>query len=167
MIEDFIIESNAIEGIHDRSRITEEVEKLRDFLNKRLSVKSVTDFTIFCQPTFKSRTRTGHIKEEPNVLRTEPGFNVYVGDHRPPPGSPQIEAELEYLLSRISRNTINPYHGHVEYETLHPFMDGNGRSGRAVWLWHVVKYYNYQYRINFLHCWYYMSLQNSQERNHK
>src|SRR5215470_3568331 len=26
---------------------------------------------------------------------------------------------------------------HVRYETLHPYTDGNGRSGRAVWLWHM------------------------------
>ena len=41
-------------------------------------------------------------------------------------------------------------------------MDGNGRSGRALWLWQMVNQHNYDMRLGFLHLWYYQSLQAGQ-----
>ena len=35
----------------------------------------------------------------------------------------------------INDHTLSPHLTYHEYEGLHPFMDGNGRSGRAIWLW--------------------------------
>lgn len=61
---------------------------------------------------------------------------------------------------------IDPYVVHHAYESLHAYTDGNGRSGRALWLWGMRRLYRGQtlkfdrvLRIGFLHCWYYQSLQ--------
>ena len=39
----------------------------------------------------------------------------------------------------------------------HPFTDGNGRSGRALWLWQM----NNHAPFGFLHTFYYQTLENS------
>ena len=51
----------------------------------------------------------------------------------------------------------SPFAVHVAYENLHPFMNGNGRSGRALWLWHMGGIEKVP--LGFLRTWYYQSLQ--------
>ena len=68
-------------------------------------------------------------------LRERLGQDVRVGKYFPPPGGPQIRSNLEKLLEAINDRTLSPHLTYHEYEGLHPFMDGNGRSGRAIWLW--------------------------------
>ena len=60
---------------------------------------------------------------------------VRVGDHIAPPSGPKLMSRLQDLLDRVNRKQVRPHQAHVEYENLHPFSDGNGRSGRALWLW--------------------------------
>jgi hypothetical protein len=54
----------------------------------------------------------------------------------------------------------DPYILHVEYEQLHPFTDGNGRSGRAMWLYAMKKCGRLEQGLNlgFLHAFYYQTL---------
>lgn len=93
-------------------------------------------------------------------LRDKPGLNVRVGTHVPAPGGPEIRETLEMFLPQIDGGKWTPYDAHQQYETLHPFTDGNGRSGRMLWLWQHVNRGTGELalRRGFLHSWYYESL---------
>jgi len=62
-------------------------------------------------------------------------------------------------------NSVHPYLIHHAYETLHPFMDGNGRSGRILWACQMLAHdYSPGLALGFLHCFYYQALSHGQGR---
>ncbi len=147
-LECFIEESNKIEGIF-RLVTPQELEA-----HKRLL--ALTEIDIADLQRFVEVIAPG------KLLRNKVGRDVCVGGHVPPAGCP----EIEHLLMDILRDAADgdPYFVHHHYEMLHPFMDGNGRSGRALWLWMMKKRgaLNHALQLGFLHAWYYQSLQHSQ-----
>lgn len=142
----FVTESNAIEGI-TREPTDEELEASALFLNREiLTVSTVAEFVLVCEPGAQ--------------LRAMHGMDVYVGSHTPPPGGPAIYSNLAELMGEIIAGKLSPYRAHVLYETLHPFMDGNGRSGRILWAWQMVrKGWHPAEGLGFLHAFYYQSLE--------
>lgn len=94
-------------------------------------------------------------------LRCRAGMNVTVGGHRPPPGGPQVVERLEAHLALVNLQMSgrwSPWEMHVQYEALHPFMDGNGRTGRALWAWMMIKAGRDPFALPFLQRAYYEAL---------
>jgi len=140
-IEKFVRESNKIEGIH-RDPIDDELEMTMYFMKlEDVTVRDLENFVAVFQPGA--------------VLRRQVGQNVSVGGYVPHPGGPSIEKKLQYLLDDIE-NGLSPWRGHVDYEKLHPFTDGNGRSGRMLWAWQMGPD---EVDLGFLHTFYYQTLQ--------
>lgn len=140
----FVTESNRIEGIL-RPPTEGELEATRIFIcgpkpTLLALIRLALEYTV------------GH-----GHLRERVGMDVRVGNHFPPKGGPAITRQLEELLTTIDE--ADPVAFHLAYETLHPFLDGNGRTGRALWAWQMWKLMETQYLdLGFLHAWYYQSL---------
>lgn len=141
---DFVIESNRIEGINRPPRQAE-LDAHRTLWDlDTLEVADLEQFVAFVAP---------HAR-----LRRHAGMDIRVGDHRPQPGGPAVEGDLRQLLLSIHVGALTPYEAHCRYEHLHPFQDGNGRSGRALWAWHMQRVGMDPFALAFLHRHYYQSL---------
>jgi hypothetical protein len=144
-IEDFVRESNRIEGIR-REPTEAEIGAHETLLGLgTVMLQDIERFVGTIQPGAR--------------LRISPGMNVRVGSHIPPSGGVMVGNMLADLLHRANLAEVSDWQAHVEYETLHPFMDGNGRSGRALWLW--MRGGIDKTPLGFLHHFYYQTLQNT------
>lgn len=142
-IEEFVRESNRIEGI-TRDPTGNEIDATAIFLN--VAFPKTADLEALV-----AAIAPGH------RLRDKYGLDVRVGDHIAPRGCPEIRAALDTLMARVAdgADLYHPWQAHIDYEVLHPFTDGNGRSGRALWLWQMQAA-----PIGFLHQFYYQTLSN-------
>ncbi len=142
---DDAVEANMIECIDGVAK--EEALALADFVKKQsFEIKDLCEYVAIVQPD-------AILRNSPNA----PG--VRVGNHVAPPSGPEIWTRLEDIIDDVQKLTVDPWTAHCRYETLHPFTDGNGRSGRAVWLWHMHRIYGDRFMVrSFLHWFYYQSL---------
>jgi hypothetical protein len=140
-LADFIEESLMIEGIHRLPSI-EELEATEAFLTDECSVATVLTLQAIYAPGMP--------------LRDQSGMNVRVGRYVAPKGNPYMRDQLEHVI-----NNADPWELHVEFEKLHPFMDGNGRTGRTVWAWAMLRAGKDPFATTFLHRWYYQTLEHA------
>lgn len=149
-IHKFLVESNRIEGI--TKVIAEELGAAQEILNSGLITK-------------RDLANYVNITAGPGAcLRSKPGDDVFVGTHRPIRGGPAVVEQLELILELVNQDHETPYHYHHRYETLHPFMDGNGRSGRLLWAWQMLKFdYWPGISLGFLHAFYYQTLEHGRD----
>lgn len=147
LISDFIRESNLIEGIN-RNVYDNEVKKFEEFLN--LSVVTLDDLRTFQDFIAPNKPLREHV-----------GMNVRVGNYIAPEGGSNVKQRLEIILRKIRSNAEHPWIMHCAYETLHPFLDGNGRTGRALWAWQMLRSKRDLFALSFLHNFYYQTLEHS------
>lgn len=145
----FAKESNKIEGIFDEAEDRKMIKLLQKFLiHKNLTSYHVANFA----KGLGSRCN----------LRDREGMDVRIGDYLPLKGGRKVIEHLNSLfdMQNDPKKKITPFKFHQHFEALHPFMDGNGRTGRAIWLWQMLKEERNTF-LGFLHIYYYQSLKES------
>lgn len=144
-LRDFMQESLTIENIR-RAPLTQELRATREFLG----LDTVT-WQAMCELALVYEPRKGRLRERG-------GMDVTVGSYTPPKGGPAIKGKLKEILEAINIGSVTPYRGHCLYESLHPFLDSNGRTGRTLWAWHMFRDGKDPFYIPFLHRFYYQAL---------
>ena len=116
--------SAAIEDEFDPERIALHHRGLTEFLWKPLSRESLLDL--------HAGMMQGQRHAQPGRYRS---VQVIVGQHRPPAPAlvpSMMEELLEFVQQGEGNRIARAAWAHVQFETIHPFADGTGRTGRAI-----------------------------------
>jgi Fic family protein len=87
------------------------------------------------------------IKQTDADIRNTPGTKIQTSDRKiiytPPEGEKIIRDKLKNLEDYIHNNNIDPLIKlaviHYQFEAIHPFTDGNGRTGRIIILLYLIQ----------------------------
>jgi len=134
-VTEFLKESNAIERVYDDDSLQQAIYAWENLSKvKKISVGSVmkTHKTLMLHHLMMSHER-GYFRECP----------VYIGG-REGLKHEEIRDAIEEWICNMNNETINDREAtgkelHVQYEKIHPFVDGNGRTGRIFMNWWRLK----------------------------
>lgn len=129
---EFLRESNAIEGVYDDDSL-KQAKLAWDYL---LTEKKLTPGVVL--KTHKILMLHQPLKpDEIGYFRTVP---VWVGEKEKSHYSNLMAlTEMWCLGANLAETWLEIREDHIDYENIHPFIDGNGRTGRMFMNWQRLK----------------------------
>lgn len=119
-------QSNLIEGF-DSDLLLEDSLRAWEYIND-LDVLTLHDIKTIHWLITQHQLAT----DERGTYRFDNQINVTVGGY----AAPSHHQVLEMMLSWLQQATYLPAKDcHVMFEKIHPFVDGNGRTGRLIYYW--------------------------------
>lgn len=149
LLANFCMESNKIEG--EPSAEYNDIAALLVILQAE-EVKEKVLFDAHIDYSVGS----GLTNAERGAYRT---CQVYVGKYVPPPAN-EVAARMRTFFKFYNGEEItrmDSWAAHCMFEKIHPFVDFNGRVGRALWLRRAIEE-GYDLSLGFLHKFYYQTL---------
>ena len=129
---EFLKESNAIEGIYDKEMLDQSMVAWLYLIKQPVITVSVilkTHKLLMLRSNLQPNQK-GYFRDE----------NVRVGLHHPP-DSHEVPMLMQNWCFESMRAfpPVDPIDAHVDFENIHPFIDGNGRIGRMLMNWMFLK----------------------------
>lgn len=125
-MEEHIRQSNLIEDIDDPEEDAQSM-KAWEYISKQEQIG------------FVELLETHHLitvnqlnKKESGHFRTVP---VWIGGYKLMPPASLVPLLTKNLLLDIEEHNLEVKETHVRFEGIHPFIDGNGRTGRMLMWW--------------------------------
>ena len=128
-IKKYIQESNAIEDIYSLEEIQQSLVAWR-YLNR---LNEITHYNICRLQKIITLNQIDLRPNERGYYRSFSKINVTVGSKRLP-SYKNVDKLMEEWLKDLPK--MSPVIAHIRFETIHPFVDGNGRVGRMIYWWH-------------------------------
>lgn len=133
-LDQFLVESNAIEGVYDDD----------SFLQAKLAWEYLISQEGLSSETILNTHRIlmAHQDLEPEYIGNWRNCRIWIGNHEGPDFK-RVPDLIQSWLDQINLSNdpditqeeqdIILQNLHVQYEHIHPFADGNGRTGRMFW----------------------------------
>lgn len=145
-LDDFIMQSNCIEGIH-----TPVVETVSEEFPSVPELKGHREALEYMLQSYDDRSPSeDDILEMHRMLMHNllPGAGeyrkrkVWIGTEGCPyyASVPKLMRSLEKKISYVGANMDEVWNIHHEFEVIHPFVDGNGRTGRLLLNWLTLRH---------------------------
>lgn len=137
----------AYEAISERRRLSHsvaEVVNYVDAMNNSLQRLNTLPFSngilkeahqVLLQRARGAQKSPGNFRQRQNWIGA-PGSDIFTASFIPPPPA-EVEKSMSHLETYINNDTTTPILikcglVHAQFETIHPFLDGNGRLGRLL-----------------------------------
>jgi len=126
MTEEFLRESNAIEGVYDDLSLSDAMDAWEYLIEQDyIDVKVI------------NKTHRILMRNQPLDPRMHGRYRrvaVYIGRSEAPLW-PYVTQMMKHWMARTNGARPDWKALHIEYEHIHPFVDGNGRTGRMFMNW--------------------------------